>query len=172
MMKRFLRRVRAVMNYLAGEWYCAKLHRPLMAGCAGYGGRDVWGRRRREYYSRRCVECGRSWEKAGKPKPLTPDQEKACSDAFGSSWVGDAKKKIKTHHLALTPSEIEQLLAIWVHNLTFAGDLISKDAERSLREKGLVDRMEGWAVATEKGEEWLKCSGLTYKFKKKVGDVR
>lgn len=170
--RRFSRWARGVVNYLLGEWWCARFHRPLIANLGGYGGRNVWGRRRKEYYGRLCLKCERRWEKPGRPKPLTPEQERACSEAFGSAWVGGKGVKAETHLPALTPPEVEQLLAIHIHNLTRAGDLISTNAEKSLREKGLVDRMEGWAVATDAGDRWLKCSGLAYKFEKKAGDAR
>ena len=51
----------------------------------------------------------------------------------------------------LSSSEIEQLAAIEEYGLTFAGDLISKCATKSLTEKGLVTRIEGWVAITREG---------------------
>ncbi len=95
-MKRYKRpirqRARIVINYLIGEWYCRRFHRPLFSSIGGIGGTDVWGRRQREYYGLRCVKCSRHWEKRGEPKPLTPEQEQACAQAFGSMWRGRGRQ--------------------------------------------------------------------------------
>jgi len=64
------------------------------------------------------------------------------------------------HRIRLRPAEVEQLTVIATHGMTDPGDLIDKDAERSLRSKGLVARIEGWCVATEGGETWLRRAGV------------
>lgn len=55
----------------------------------------------------------------------------------------------------LSPNEVEQLQALHSHSVTWPGDLISKPAEKSLRDKGLVARLGGWCVVTVEGEQWL-----------------
>jgi len=69
---------------------------------------------------------------------------------------------MKTYKIELTPSETEQLRALWRHGMTRPGDLISKPAEKLLREKGLSDRTEDgqWCAATDKGASWLRSAGL------------
>lgn len=158
-------RIREVVTYYFGELWCRRFHRPLFTSLGGYGGTDHLGRRRGKYHGVRCVKCGRSWEKSGDSKPLTPEQERACKAALGDAWVGgDGKAKpmtsLKVSRIALTPSELEQLVAIQNNGPTFAGDLISHSTEKALREKGLVARIEGWAAVTLEGVTWLRQSGL------------
>ena len=83
-----LRKLIKLLNYLVGELYCGRFHRPTFSSVGGWGGRDAWGRRRKAYYGRWCVVCGRHWEKNGKPRPLTPEQNRACAKLLGSMWVG------------------------------------------------------------------------------------
>ena len=88
MLKRLKWRLHAILTYLIGEWYCRRWHRPLLTSLGGWGGRDVWGRRRGAYHGVRFLVCGRTWFKNGEPTPLTPEQRDACAEAFGSMWVG------------------------------------------------------------------------------------
>jgi len=64
--------------------------------------------------------------------------------------------------IALTPHEVEQLLALSNHGTTRPGDLISKPAEKGLREKGLSGRTEDgeWCMVNRPGVEWLLAAGL------------
>lgn len=52
----------AVYRHVRGEQYCRRFHRPMIACSGGYGGRDVFGRRRKEYISSMCPVCGNRWE--------------------------------------------------------------------------------------------------------------
>jgi len=156
-------RIREIATFYVGEFWCRRFHGPLFASLGGYGGTDHLGRRRAEYFGLRCVKCGRSWEKSGRPKLLTKKQEKAIAAAFGNAWADHGPEKLTSHEVArvaLIPSEVEQLVAIQKHGPTFAGDLISKATEKNLRELGLVARLEGWATVTLEGKRWLMQAGL------------
>ena len=54
-------------------------------------------------------------------------------------------------HCDLSSSEIYQLKAIEKYGLTFPGNLISHSLAKSLSEKGLVARVEGWVAITREG---------------------
>ena len=73
-------KIRQCWTYYVGEYWCRRFHRPLFSNLGGYGGIDHLGKRRKEYYSLYCSKCNRNWEKNGKPKPLTPEQEKTERD--------------------------------------------------------------------------------------------
>ena len=88
-MWRLRRRIVSVCRYIKGRLWCRRFHKPVFYNIGGYGGRDVWGRRRKEYHGFHCWRCGNRWDQSGRPKPLTTAQRRACADAFGSLWVGD-----------------------------------------------------------------------------------
>ena len=52
---------------------------------------------------------------------------------------------------SIDPIQVEQLLQIHAKGLVWAGDLISKDATKELRDLGLVVRSEGWYSCTGEG---------------------
>ena len=83
------RRVTAKWNWLKGEFWCRFRHRPLMRGMGGWGGRDVWRRKRELYSDMRCLVCGNDWQTTRASKPLTRAQTRACAEVFGTMWVGD-----------------------------------------------------------------------------------
>lgn len=58
-----MRKIKALWNYLIGEFYCRKFHRPLFYDLGSYGGTDYFGRRRGSYNEWRCTKCWRTWEK-------------------------------------------------------------------------------------------------------------
>jgi hypothetical protein len=89
---RLQRRFSIAWHYLKGEWWCRKRHAPFFTELGGYGGTDWLGRRQQEYHGCWCVVCNNRWEKAGSPKPLTPEQEIACAEAFGDMWTGKGCK--------------------------------------------------------------------------------
>ena len=62
--------------------------------------------------------------------------------------------------IPLTPHEVAQLVCLHEHGVTWPGDLFDKGSEKTLREKGLVARLEGWAVVTVEGIAWLSRAGL------------
>lgn len=85
----YLWKIKKICRYIKGEFYCRYYHKPLMVSTSGYGGTDVFGRRRKSYYSRACIECDNSWESNRESKPLTKEQEKACAQVLGNMWKGD-----------------------------------------------------------------------------------
>ena len=89
-------RITEILRYLRGEWWCRFRHKPLMTSLGGYGGRDVWGRRRGAYHGVWCVVCNRRWEKTGEPRPLTTEQRAACAATFGRMWVEGEKDEQHT----------------------------------------------------------------------------
>lgn len=57
-----------IIQYLRGEFLCRFIHKPLFFGIGGFGGIDIFGRRRKSYHEYRCVKCGLSWESEREPK--------------------------------------------------------------------------------------------------------
>lgn len=88
-------KLKAIYHYLKINHWCRRFHRPLFSGIGGYGGRDVFGRRRKAYYTRRCTKCGIHCDQNGEPKPLTDEQNKTCAKIFGSMWVGPHSEHYK-----------------------------------------------------------------------------
>ena len=76
-------------KWLKGECWCRFRHRPLFRGLGGWGGRDVWGRKREAYSDMRCLVCRNLWQTMRPHKPLTRAQNQACAEVFGTMWVGD-----------------------------------------------------------------------------------
>lgn len=57
------------IGYLRGKYICHKYHTPVIEHLGGYGGRDVWGRRRKAYHEFYCPKCGLTWEETGDRGP-------------------------------------------------------------------------------------------------------
>lgn len=68
----------------------------------------------------------------------------------------------ETFQIALTPREVEQLLALHKHGTTQPGDLITHGGEKALRKKGLTGRTEcgRWCMVNATGVDWLRMAGL------------
>ena len=67
------------------------------------------------------------------------------------------------HTIALTGVQLSQLLALDRKSLTFAGDTLSKDVVKDLRDHGLVTLMEGWYTLTGRGSALAKhFKGMIY----------
>ena len=59
--------------------------------------------------------------------------------------------------IQLTSHEVAQLLSIYKHGLTWAGDLISKAAKNTLVEFGLVQHAsDGYYQVTDEGDRWIR----------------
>ena len=82
-------RVKEIWDYVVGEHWCSRRHYPLFHEIGGSGGRDVFGRKRRDYWGLWCSTCGRRWETTRAPKPQTRQQEKVLSEVFGTMWAGE-----------------------------------------------------------------------------------
>lgn len=69
--------IRMIIDYLRGEWVCRKFHKPLFFNLGGYGGNDVFNRRRKSYHRYECVKCGLYWESEMDPSwNKLPHEEK------------------------------------------------------------------------------------------------
>jgi len=67
--------MRYIFEYLRGEWFCRFFHKPLFFNSGGYGGLDVFYRRRKTYYRYECVKCSLYWESEREPKWYKLPQE-------------------------------------------------------------------------------------------------
>ncbi len=60
--------LRRIYEYLKGEWFCRFFHKPLFFNIGGYGGLDVFNRRRKNYRNFNCYHCNNAWESERVPK--------------------------------------------------------------------------------------------------------
>lgn len=68
-------KIKDIIQYLRGEWFCRFFHKPLFFNMGGYGGSDIFNRRRKSYHIYNCVKCGIDWESARQPKWYNLPQE-------------------------------------------------------------------------------------------------
>lgn len=77
---------RHLWSHLKGHYFCQRFHAPLFRELGGYGGTDIWGRRRKQFWRMWCTECDNHFDTVIPPKRKTVEQRKACAKAFGDMW--------------------------------------------------------------------------------------
>ena len=75
-------RIRIILKYFKGEYFCRIFHKPLIYSFGGFGFRNLFGKYVGKPYSiYMCANCGIFWESSRKPKPLTEEQKKIVKEA-------------------------------------------------------------------------------------------
>ena len=64
-----------IFIYLKGEYFCRFFHKPLFFNLGGYGGKNIFGIKRKSYREFNCIKCNNYWETERKPKWYKLPQE-------------------------------------------------------------------------------------------------